>query len=120
MRSCGRPARATATSISKPYSGLYCIGCEQFYTESELADGLCPEHLAAPELVEEENYFFRLSRYRTSCCRLIESDELRIVPQTRKNEVLSFIRVACRISASRAHALARAAGASRCRSIPSR
>ncbi|HEX6819822.1 MAG TPA: methionine--tRNA ligase, partial [Ktedonobacterales bacterium] len=76
----------------KPYSGLYCVGCEQFYTEAELEDGLCPEHHTRPELIEEENYFFRLSRYQDELLRLIESDELRIVPQTRKNEVTSFIR----------------------------
>jgi methionyl-tRNA synthetase len=75
----------------KAYRGLYCVGCEQFYTESELIDGLCPEHHTRPEVVEEENYFFRLSRYAEQLYRLIESDRLQIVPQTRKNEVLSFI-----------------------------
>ncbi len=76
----------------KKYKGLYCVGCEQFYTESELVNGLCPEHKTKPEVVEEENYFFRLSRYQKELERLIESDELRVVPETRKNEVLSFIR----------------------------
>ena len=76
----------------KAYRGLYCVGCEQFYTESELVDGLCPEHLTAPMLVEEENYFFRLSRYADRLQELIESDRLRILPLKRKNEVLSFIR----------------------------
>ena len=76
----------------RAYSGLYCVGCEQFYAEDELADGLCPEHLVAPELVEEQNYFFRLSRYADRLRELIESDQLRIVPRTRKNEVLGFIR----------------------------
>jgi methionyl-tRNA synthetase len=76
----------------RPYRGLYCVGCEQFYAPDELADGLCPEHLVAPELVEEENYFFRLSRYAGRLRELIETDQLRIVPATRKNEVLSFIR----------------------------
>lgn len=76
----------------RPYRGLYCVGCEQFYAESELAGGLCPEHLVAPELVEEQNYFFRLSRYAGQLEELIRSDQLRIVPATRKNEVLSFVR----------------------------
>lgn len=76
----------------KAYRGLYCVGCEQFYTESELVDGLCPEHLTPPTLVEEENYFFRLSRYADRLQELIESDRLRILPLKRKNEVLSFIR----------------------------
>ncbi|HEU0001668.1 MAG TPA: class I tRNA ligase family protein [Ktedonobacteraceae bacterium] len=76
----------------RPYSGLYCFGCEQFYSESELVNGLCPEHLTAPTLIEEENYFFRLSRYAERLYELIASNQLHIVPQKRKNEVLSFIR----------------------------
>jgi len=61
----------------RPYQGLYCIGCE---------------HLTAPILVEEENYFFRLSRYTDRLRELIASDQLRILPLKRKHEVLSFIR----------------------------
>lgn len=76
----------------KKYRGLYCVGCETFYTETELAEGLCPEHKKKPEIVEEENYFFRLSKYQKEIEKLIEADELRIVPQTRKNEVLSFVK----------------------------
>ena len=74
------------------YRGLYCVGCEQFYPEAELVDGLCPEHRTKPEIIEEKNYFFRLSRYEARLYHLIESDQLRIVPETRKNEVLSFIK----------------------------
>jgi methionyl-tRNA synthetase len=77
---------------TRSYRGLYCVGCEQFYTKDELVDGLCSEHRTAPEVVEEENYFFRLSRYADQLRDLIETDQLRIVPQTRKNEVLSFLR----------------------------
>lgn len=73
------------------YHGLYCVGCEQFYDEVELMNGLCPEHLTQPEEVEEENYFFRLSRYQSQLHELISSDQLHIIPRTRKNEVLSFI-----------------------------
>jgi methionyl-tRNA synthetase len=73
------------------YTGLYCVGCEQFYSEDELVDGLCPEHLRAPELVSEENHFFRLSRYADQLRELIASGELRIVPESRRNEVLRFI-----------------------------
>ncbi len=76
----------------RAYRGLYCVGCERFYAEEELTDGLCPDHLVAPELVEEDNYFFRLSRYADQLAALIESARLRILPQTRRNEVLSFIR----------------------------
>ncbi len=76
----------------KLYRGLYCVGCEAFYTEKEVPDGSCPEHKKPLEVVEEENYFFKLSNYQTQLEELIESDELRIVPQSRKNEILSFIR----------------------------
>lgn len=91
----------------RAYRGLYCVGCEQFYAESELVDGLCPEHLTKPDVVEEENYFFRLSRYTDRLLELIESDQIHIVPQTRKNEVVSFIRMGLAdfsISRSRARA----------------
>ncbi len=76
----------------KKYRGLYCVGCERFYTESELDDGLCPEHLTKPEEVEEENYFFKLTNYTDFLYKLIDTDKLGIVPQTRKNEILSFIK----------------------------
>jgi methionyl-tRNA synthetase len=92
---------------TRAYQGLYCVGCEQFYTEAELIDGLCPEHHTRPELIEEENYFFRLSRYQQQLDDLIASDTLRIIPVTRKNEVLSFIRSGLQdfsISRSRARA----------------
>lgn len=93
------------------YRGLYCVGCEQFYNEDELVGGLCPEHLVAPEPVEEENYFFRLSRYQQPLEELIASDRLRIYPAARKNELLSFIRRGLAdISISRSQARARGWG----------
>ena len=76
----------------KSYTGLYCVGCEAFYTEGELEDGLCREHKTKPEKISEENYFFKLSKYKTRIEKLIEGDELKIIPETRKNEALGFIR----------------------------
>lgn len=76
----------------KRYGGLYCVGCELFYTENELEGGLCPEHKTKPEFVEEENYFFRLSKYQDRLLKLIESDQVRIIPDFRKTEVLNFIK----------------------------
>ncbi len=91
----------------KAYQGLYCVGCEQFYNEADLIDGLCPEHRQLPEVVEEENYFFRLSRYTAQLEQLIETDQLRIAPETRKNEILSFVRAGLRdFSISRSQARA--------------
>ena len=76
----------------KKYRGLYCVGCEMFFKESELEGGLCPDHKTKPEIVEEENYFFKLSDYQEQLEKIIESDELEIIPQIRKNEALSFIK----------------------------
>jgi len=76
----------------KKYRGLYCVGCEAFYEQDELTEGLCPEHKVAPEPIEEENYFFKLSKYQDKLEGMIESGEFQILPETRKNEVLSFIR----------------------------
>src|SRR3989338_7087757 len=78
----------------KSYEGLYCVGCETFYTPDELdANGECFEHPGRKlEKVQEENYFFKLSTYQEKLVGLIEKDQLRIVPATRKNEVLSFLK----------------------------
>ncbi len=75
----------------KRYEGLYCVGCEQFYKPAELPGGLCPEHRTEPQLVAEENWFFRLSRYAGQLHDLISSGRLRIEPAARRNEVLGFI-----------------------------
>jgi methionyl-tRNA synthetase len=75
----------------RAYQGLYCVGCEQFYREAELVDRRCPEHGTEPELVAEENWFFRLSRYGGQLHELIGSGRLRVEPAARRNEVLSFI-----------------------------
>ncbi len=77
--------------FKKIYSGLYCVGCEAFYKEDELKDGCCPIHLTKPEFVEEENYFFRLSKYQDYLKDLIEKEKIKIIPQSRKNEILAFI-----------------------------
>jgi methionyl-tRNA synthetase len=76
----------------KSYKGLYCVGCEAFYTEDELDNGICPVHKTKPDLVEEENYFFRLSKYQGDLERILESNEYRVVPTKRKNEILSFVK----------------------------
>ena len=76
----------------KKYKGYYCSGCESFKTEKDLENGLCPLHNKKPEIVEEENYFFKLSSYQDQLIKIIESDEYHIVPKTRKNELLNFIK----------------------------
>ena len=62
------------------YEGLYCVGCEQFYTPDELVQGRCPDHGTLPETVREENYFFRLSRYQEPLQSLLASGRLCIIP----------------------------------------
>jgi len=77
----------------KSYRGFYCVGCEEFKTEKDLINGECPEHPGKPlEEVKEENYFFKLSAYQNQLYDLINSDTLVIVPESRKNEMLSFIK----------------------------
>lgn len=75
----------------KEYEGLYCVGHEAFITEKDLVDGKCPDHGTAPEHVQEENYFFKLSKYTGAIKQKIESGELAIVPESRKNEILSLL-----------------------------
>ncbi|MFN2114752.1 MAG: methionine--tRNA ligase [Anaerolineae bacterium] len=96
VRRLWEACEASGDVYKQPYEGLYCVGCEVFYTEDELEDGLCPEHKTPPELVREENYFFRLSKYQDQLLDLIESGRLEIVPETRRNEVLSFVRAGLR------------------------
>ncbi len=76
----------------KKYQGKYCPGCEAFVKESDLVDGKCPHHNKEPEVVEEENYFFKLSKYQEQLIKILETDEYHIVPQSKKNEILSFAR----------------------------
>ncbi|MDX9971962.1 MAG: methionine--tRNA ligase [FCB group bacterium] len=74
------------------YSGLYCVGCEDFYTEKDVPDGICPDHKTPLERVEEENYFFRLSAYQDQILDLLESGRLRVIPNSKRNEMLSFVK----------------------------
>lgn len=75
----------------KNYKGLYCAGCESFIPEKDLVDGKCAIHHKEPEIVEEENYFFKLTKYLPKIKSLIESDEYEIVPVSRKNEIISIL-----------------------------
>ncbi|MCL4418305.1 MAG: methionine--tRNA ligase [Actinobacteria bacterium] len=78
----------------KEYTGLYCVGCELFYERDELDEnGECYEHPGKKlEEVTEENYFFKLSKYQEQILKLIETDEIKIIPENRKKEALAFIK----------------------------
>lgn len=75
----------------KKYSGLYCVGCEAFKTESDLVDGKCPDHNTSPELIEEENYFFKLSNYQEYLEEYLSHEELTL-PDWRRLETLNFVK----------------------------
>ena len=75
------------------YEGLYCTGCEAFLKQSDVDEnGHCPHHKKAPKKVEEENYFFRLSKYQDELLALFEKNPKLLEPEKRRNEVLSFIK----------------------------
>jgi len=74
------------------YEGTYCVGCERFYTETELENGRCPIHLSEPKLIREENYFFRMSKYQEWLIDYINRNPDFIRPERYRNEVLAFLR----------------------------
>jgi methionyl-tRNA synthetase len=74
------------------YTGLYCVGCERYLTETELQDGLCPDHQTAPKPVKEANYFFKMSKYQERLLDHIEKHPDWIRPERFRNEVLSFLK----------------------------
>jgi len=74
------------------YEGKYCIGCERFYTDTELAEGKCPIHMSEPQLIKEENYFFRMSSYQDWLIDYIDKHPDFIRPERYRNEVRAFLR----------------------------
>ena len=85
------------------YKGLYCSGCEAFLSEKDLTeDGLCPDHLKKPEVVEEENYFFKLTKYKDAIIKHIKTHPDFIIPSFRANEVINQLENIEDISVSRA------------------
>ncbi len=75
----------------KKYQGLYCVGCEAFYDADELDNGKCPDHKTELEQVDEENYFFALSKYQTQIESALKDNTIRVVPESRKSEMLAFV-----------------------------
>ncbi|MCY4088598.1 MAG: methionine--tRNA ligase [Candidatus Saccharibacteria bacterium] len=75
------------------YEGWYCQGCEDYKTPTTVKDnqGQCPDHKQAYKRLKETNYFFKLSVFADRLKILIEKDQLKIVPQVAKNEILSFL-----------------------------
>jgi len=84
LRTSGDLYRAT-------YTGAYCAKCEAYYQPDELVGDRCPVHGLTCEVVGEENWFFRLSRYQEALERLVRDSSF-VRPEARSNEVLSVIR----------------------------
>lgn len=85
----------------KNYEGLYCVGHEAFMKKSDLVDGVCPLHKTEPEKTKEENWFFKLTKYKKEIKKKIENGEMKIIPETRKQEILNLIDDAEDVSFSR-------------------
>jgi methionyl-tRNA synthetase len=109
-----RKMAAKGDIYKKKYQGLYCSGCEKFMTERDLNEaGECPNHQRKPELVEEENYFFRLSKYKPQLEALIKGEAFQaeglgqiqikdfVKPDFRAAEVLQMLEELDDISVSR-------------------
>src|SRR3989344_6025014 len=73
------------------YEAYYCVGCEQYLTETDLIDGKCPLHNREPELRREESYLFKLSHFQDKLLKLIESGEYCILPERKRKEIVTFI-----------------------------
>jgi methionyl-tRNA synthetase len=74
------------------YGGQYCTGCERFYTERELVAGKCPDHQTEPVWIREENYFFRMEKYRARLAEHLERNSDWIRPAGYRNEVTGLLR----------------------------
>ncbi len=74
------------------YEGWYCVSCEAFYRDADLAEGNCPVHKRKPEWIREKNYFFALSKYTGRLLEFFEKNPAFIQPETRRNEMLAMLR----------------------------
>lgn len=74
------------------YEGWYCVGCEAFLLESDLDEGNCPMHKKPVDRIEEENYFFRLSKYRDALLEYINVHPEFVQPESRKHEIINYIK----------------------------
>lgn len=83
---------ASGDIYKKKYSGLYCVGCEAYKTEKDLVDGKCPDHQKEPEVLEEENYFFRLSKYQKQLEDLFKKNPEFVYPSNRYNEMFNILK----------------------------
>jgi methionyl-tRNA synthetase len=76
----------------RAYAGWYCIPDERFWTDKEVIDGTCPDCKRKLEHIEEENYFFLMSHYQEWLIEHIETNPRYVLPESRRNEVLGFLK----------------------------
>lgn len=88
---------------SSEYEGWYCDGCERFITDTEYKEnnGICPDHQKPYEHLVESNYYYRIADFKTEILAKIESDELKILPEFRKQEIIKLLESAPDVSISR-------------------
>ncbi|MDO4978571.1 MAG: methionine--tRNA ligase [Candidatus Saccharibacteria bacterium] len=85
------------------YEGWYCTGCERFITDKECEEngGVCPDHQANYDRLEESNYYLRIADFKDEIRAKIESDEMKILPESRKKQVLKLLEDTPDVSISR-------------------
>ena len=76
----------------KNYEGLYCVPCESYWLERQLVDGKCPDCGRPVEKMQEESYFFKLSKYQEWWLQFIEENPNFIQPASRRNEMINFVK----------------------------
>jgi methionyl-tRNA synthetase len=87
-----RKMNANGDIYKGEYEGWYCTPCEAFWTETQLADGKCPDCGRDVELTREPAYFFRMSKYQDRLIDVFENNHEFLQPETRRNEMLQFLR----------------------------
>lgn len=87
-----RAAMKRGDIYKKSYRALYCEGCESFKTKKDLVDGKCPDHQRVVQEVEEENYFFALSKYQKKLEALFKKQKQFVIPDTKRNEMLQVLK----------------------------
>ncbi len=75
------------------YKGLYCVDCESYYLPKDLENGNCPVHHKPAELIEEETYFFRMSKYQKQISKHIQENKDFIIPESKRNEILNRLKI---------------------------
>ena len=91
-----RKCRDAGAIYAGTYRGLYCVGCEAYYTEKDLVEHegaqVCPIHRTKPQVLEEPTYFFKLSAFQDRLLAFYEKYPSFVAPETRRNEVISFVK----------------------------